>query len=91
MSPAGWQGYLEERAGHLVWGAVAVWTVLVGASLLWDLHQARKAALELARTEAQLSYEKDLAFRPWSAESVCLKCHAAQGYKVGDSHSHGYH
>ena len=67
MSPSGWQGYVEEHVGRLVWGVVAVWTILVGASLLWNLHQAREFALELAQNEAQLSYKKDLAYRLWGA------------------------
>jgi PAS domain S-box-containing protein len=67
MSRSGWQGYWEEHAGRLVWGVVAVWSILIGASLLWDLHRAREFALELAHIEAQLSYEKDLAYRLWGA------------------------
>jgi len=51
----------------LAWGLIAVWTLLVGASLLWNSHQARETALELARTKAHLSYNKDLAYRLWAA------------------------
>jgi signal transduction histidine kinase len=53
--------------GRLVWGLGAVWTVLVAASLLWNFYQARQTALELASAEAQLSYNKDLAYRLWAA------------------------
>jgi signal transduction histidine kinase len=53
--------------GQLAWGLGAIWTVLVAASLLWNFHQARQTALELASTEAQLSYNKDLAYRLWAA------------------------
>ncbi|MDI6852080.1 MAG: PAS domain S-box protein [Deltaproteobacteria bacterium] len=45
---------------------MAIWTALVGASLLWNIHQARQTALELATTEAHLSYNKDLAYRLWA-------------------------
>ena len=46
MNTAKWQGYWEEQAGHLMWLVAAVWTILVGASLLSDLHRAREFALE---------------------------------------------
>ena len=60
MNPIKWKG-------RLAWGLGAVWTLLVAASLLWNVHQARQTALELASTEAQLSYNKDLAYRLWAA------------------------
>jgi PAS domain S-box-containing protein len=60
MNPFNW-------TGRLVWGLGAVWTALVAASLLWNLHQARQTALELASTQAQLSYNKDLVYRLWAA------------------------
>ena len=39
-----------------------------GGVLLWNLHQAREFVLELARNEANLSFEKDLAYRLWAAK-----------------------
>uniref|UniRef100_A0A7C3V6V6 histidine kinase n=1 Tax=Desulfobacca acetoxidans TaxID=60893 RepID=A0A7C3V6V6_9BACT len=53
--------------GRLAWGLSAIWTLLVAASLLWNCHQARQTALELASTEAQLSHNKDLGYRLWAA------------------------
>lgn len=52
---------------RLAWGLITVWTLLVAASLLWNRHQARQTALELARTKTHLSYKKDLAYRLWAA------------------------
>jgi PAS domain S-box-containing protein len=49
------------------WLLMAVWTGLVAASLLWNIHEARRNALELAYAEAQLSYTKDLSYRLWAA------------------------
>ncbi|HIJ61830.1 MAG TPA: EAL domain-containing protein [Rhodospirillaceae bacterium] len=45
--------------------AVIGWSLLVLASLLWNLHQARDSAYALARNEAGANIEKDLAFRRW--------------------------
>jgi PAS domain S-box-containing protein len=49
------------------WWLMAGWTVLVAASLLWNIYEARRNAMELAYTEAQLSYNKDLVYRLWAA------------------------
>jgi hypothetical protein len=54
--------------GRLVWVLVVIWTVLSAASLLWNWHQIRQTALELASTEAILSYNKDLVYRLWAAD-----------------------
>jgi PAS domain S-box-containing protein len=55
-----------ERLGS-AWWLMAGWTVLVAASLIWNIHEARQNALELAYNEAQLSYTKDLSYRLWAA------------------------
>lgn len=69
MSHRDWQGYVEKHLGRLIWGVVAVWTILMGASWWWNLHQAREFVLELAGNEAKLSFEKDLAYRLWAAQN----------------------
>jgi signal transduction histidine kinase len=61
-----WKLNMEARLG-LAWGLIAIWTVLVAASLLWNLHEVRQTAFELARTEARLSSNKDIAYRLWGA------------------------
>lgn len=68
MSHWPWQGYIERHLGRLIWGMLVVWTILVGASLWWNLHQVREFVLELAGNEAKLSVEKDLAYRLWAAK-----------------------
>jgi hypothetical protein len=60
MNPFNWEG-------RLAWGLSADWTVPLAASLLWNLHQGRQTALELASTYAQLSYNKDLVYRLWAS------------------------
>ncbi len=68
MSLARWQSSVEKHAGSLIWALMFLWTVLVGASLMWNLHQVREFVLELAQNEANLSYEKDMAYRLWAAQ-----------------------
>ncbi len=68
MSLFGWKWNLEARLG-LAWGLITIWTIFVAGSLLWNFHEARETALELARTEARLTYEKDLAYRLWAASN----------------------
>jgi PAS domain S-box-containing protein len=53
--------------GRLAWGLAVVWTILLATSLLWNVHQVRQTALELATTQVQLSYNKDLVYRVWAA------------------------
>jgi PAS domain S-box-containing protein len=67
MNPFTWKWNLQERLG-LAWWLIAVWTALIAASLVWNLHKARQTALESAIAEAQLSYNKDLSYRLWAAE-----------------------
>jgi len=45
----------------------AAWTVVVVASLAWSVFHERQANLELARTEARGSFNKDLVYRRWNA------------------------
>lgn len=42
------------------------WTVLVGGSLGWNLHNEQHQTLELATREARIHFNKDLAFRRWA-------------------------
>ncbi len=68
MSLVRWQSSVEKHAGSLIWALMFLWTGLVGASLIWNLHQVREFVLELAQNEANLSFEKDLAYRLWAAK-----------------------
>lgn len=42
-------------------------TLLMGSSLLWNIKQEQEYALELARTEAMASFNKDLLYRRFAA------------------------
>ena len=44
---------------------IVAWTVMVGASLAWNLHNESQQTLELATREARVHFNKDYAFRRW--------------------------
>jgi Protein of unknown function (DUF3365)/His Kinase A (phospho-acceptor) domain len=46
---------------------ISVWTIVVGASLLWNLHTQKMEVKESARIAAKTSIEKDIIYRYWSA------------------------
>ncbi|BCB27709.1 hypothetical protein SKTS_25950 [Sulfurimicrobium lacus] len=49
-------------------GVIAiVWSLLVGASLSWNLKQVENAALATATAAAQSAINKDISFRKWGA------------------------
>ena len=55
------------RVGLYFWILSAVWTVLLGASLWWNLTQVQITALEAARVQARTAFEKDVLYRRWNA------------------------
>jgi signal transduction histidine kinase/DNA-binding response OmpR family regulator len=44
-----------------------VWTVVVAASLVWNVVQVRHNTLEAARVQARTAYWKDVTYRGWNA------------------------
>jgi two-component system cell cycle sensor histidine kinase/response regulator CckA len=48
--------------------AIVVWTIGLGASLMWNIHGTKKATGELAKKEARIHFNKDQAFRLWGAK-----------------------
>ena len=42
------------------------WTVVVGASLAWNVHVQRETAEEVAWSQARASFDRDLLFRQWN-------------------------
>ena len=48
--------------------AALVWTVLVGAFLLWDLTRRRLETADLAFQQATMAFEKDLLARRWATQ-----------------------
>jgi len=50
------------------WTMGAVWTVVVAASLIWNVFEVKHQTLEAARIQARFVYEKDVIFRRWNAQ-----------------------
>jgi predicted signal transduction protein with EAL and GGDEF domain len=56
-----------SRPRRFGWVLLGMWTVVVAASLIWNLVQQRRVTLDLARNTAITLYEKDLLYRRWAA------------------------
>lgn len=48
-----------------LWTLVLIWTAGIIASLGWNIYQLRQSILNVARTSAEISYNKDLIYRRW--------------------------
>ena len=48
-----------------LWTLVLIWTVAIVASLGWNIYQLKQSILTVARTSAEISYNKDLIYRRW--------------------------
>ncbi|HNH89395.1 MAG TPA: EAL domain-containing protein [Thiobacillaceae bacterium] len=53
--------------GHqrLAWATALAWTLAVGLSLAWNIHQEREQIMGQAHAEARANYNKDITFRRW--------------------------
>jgi diguanylate cyclase (GGDEF)-like protein len=59
---------VNSRATHLkkyLLTLVLIWTVGIIASLGWNIYQMRQSILSVARTSAEISYNKDILYRRW--------------------------
>jgi diguanylate cyclase (GGDEF)-like protein len=56
-----------SRPKRFGWIFLGVWTLVVAASLIWNLAQQRRETLAQAYTTVQTLYEKDLLYRRWAA------------------------
>ncbi|MFA7400781.1 MAG: hypothetical protein WCZ98_09900, partial [Sideroxydans sp.] len=45
--------------------AAVVWTLVVSASLAWNLHSSEQQTMDMAYAEARAVRDKDMAFRRW--------------------------
>jgi PAS domain S-box-containing protein len=54
------------RRSYLIAGII-LWTVILGASLAWNLFNASRHSVESARIEARAVFERSIIFRRWSA------------------------
>lgn len=46
---------------------IVIWTLGVAFSLGWNIYQLKQSIVDLARTSARTSYEKDILYRRWVA------------------------
>ncbi len=53
--------------GSYVWILIAVWTLVVSASMVWNLLQQKQEALQIARHVALTIYDRDVLYRRWAA------------------------
>lgn len=49
------------------WALAVVWTVIVAASLAWNVAKLKGDILEVARITARSAYEEDVIYRLWNA------------------------
>ncbi|MCP4104709.1 MAG: MEKHLA domain-containing protein [Desulfobacteraceae bacterium] len=59
-----------KPADNLKWyfSAIAIgWTLIILISLNWELYEVKQEALETARIQAGVAYEKDTVYRRWAA------------------------
>jgi len=56
------------RLGYYLSGIVALWSILIGLSLAWNLRTLKSGILEAARIEARTAFDKDIVYRRWNAD-----------------------
>jgi len=54
------------RLGCYLSGTVALWSILIGLSLAWNLRTEKPVTLETARLEARMAFDKDIVYRRWN-------------------------
>jgi len=58
---------LVSRVQKYFWAFAVAWTLIVGALLSHDLYDTRRETREMARKEALIHFNKDLAARLWAS------------------------
>lgn len=53
------------RWERYIWGVPVAWTIVISASLLWNMTHLRQMTLEIAHLEVKLALEKDVVYRDW--------------------------
>jgi len=57
----------DHNLKTLAWALAAMWTLLVGSSLAWNVIREHRETLEAARVQARVGHQKDVSYRQWSA------------------------
>ena len=55
------------RLGRYIWAVAVVWTLVIAASLVWNMFLKKGDILAERRTRARVAYEKDVIYRRWNA------------------------
>jgi len=53
------------RWERYIWWVPVVWTIVIFASLLWNMIHLREMTVKIGHLEAELSLEKDMVYRNW--------------------------
>jgi diguanylate cyclase (GGDEF)-like protein/PAS domain S-box-containing protein len=69
MSDAPQLSAVLQRVKHIAWLALFIWTLLLGASLVWNAHQEHKHMLETVRKVAHNDLNNKLGFQGWLEHS----------------------
>lgn len=56
------------RVGWYSFGIIAVWTIFIALSTVWNYREEISEAIEGAKIEARTAYEKDVLYRRWNAD-----------------------
>ena len=56
---------VERLKLYILLGAI-IWTCIIVASLMWNIHQAKIQTITKADVMARLSFDKDTSFRTWA-------------------------
>lgn len=59
---------LQKRTTYFTLLACALWTLVIGASLIWNIQNEYKDSKELALTTARANFFKDQAYRLWASQ-----------------------
>lgn len=58
-------GFFQWR--YYIWVLAGIWTIIIGASLGWNVYQAKQKTLEVAYIQARTTLEKNIQYRQWNA------------------------
>ena len=61
-------GLLSDRLKFYSWLIVIAWTGCIAASLWLNLTQHMENTLQIARNNAQITFENDILYRKWAAK-----------------------
>ena len=58
----------QTRIKKWAWIMIAIWSLSIAASFLWNDQQVRSLIMDQARSELRASFFKDLTFRQWATK-----------------------